>query len=289
MKQDYTIIVNSCDSYEDLWSPFFTLFKKYWPSCDKRIILNTETKSFSFDGINVETFSLFKDNPNATWSERFLKHLELTDTDFILVLLDDFFFEKDVDVKRLSECFELMKSNKKIACFHFLPMLWEDIESDICPQDFELRPKKCEYKVSVQAALWRKDILYKLIRKHESVWEFENFGSIRAHKLNDMFFTAKLHQPTVFTYDWIQGGAVHHGKWTCHMKDLLAKENIKIDFEKRGFDTDYVEPIETPSKNQVYSPRVSVIFKTLFSDRKLFAKKVKDRLHFLFSNRKSLK
>ena len=124
---------------------------------------------------------------------------------------------------------------------------------------------------------------------YQSVWEFENFGSIRAHKLNDMFFTAKLHQPTVFTYDWIQGGAVHHGKWTCHMKDLLAKENIKIDFEKRGFDTDYVEPIETPSKNQVYSPRVSVIFKTLFSDRKLFAKKVKDRLHFLFSNRKSLK
>ena len=28
MNLKYTIIVNSCDNFEDCWNPFFTLFKK---------------------------------------------------------------------------------------------------------------------------------------------------------------------------------------------------------------------------------------------------------------------
>ena len=289
MKQDYTILVNSCDNYDDLWTPFFTLFKKYWPNCNKRIILNTETKSFSFPGLDIECFSLFKDNPNATWSERFGRHLDLIDTDFVLILLDDFFFEKPVDTARLEECFTLMKSDRKIACFNFLPTLWENIESDKCPEGFELRPKKCDYKVNVQASLWRTDILRRLLRKHEDVWEFENFGSIRAHKMNDLFFNAKPFEPTVFTYDWGHGGAVHHGKWTCHTKDVLDAAGITVDYSKRGWDPESDKEYKLViSPNQIYAPRISSAVKTLFKSPKLFVRKIKERLSFLFSNRKSL-
>ena len=41
-----TMLVNSCDAYEDLWQPFFTLLKRYFAPLDMRILLNTESKDF---------------------------------------------------------------------------------------------------------------------------------------------------------------------------------------------------------------------------------------------------
>ena len=40
-----TMLVNSCDAYEDLWQPFFTLLKRYFAPLDMRILLNTDRKS----------------------------------------------------------------------------------------------------------------------------------------------------------------------------------------------------------------------------------------------------
>lgn len=43
-----TIIVNSCDKYEDAWNPFFKLMEIHWPKSDKyQIILNTENKDYT--------------------------------------------------------------------------------------------------------------------------------------------------------------------------------------------------------------------------------------------------
>ena len=54
LKDKLTILVCSCDRYEDLWIPFFTLLRKYWGSKDVRILLNTESLGFSFDGLEIE-------------------------------------------------------------------------------------------------------------------------------------------------------------------------------------------------------------------------------------------
>ena len=41
-----TIIVNTCDKYEDAWNPFFRLMEINWPESENyKIILNTENKS----------------------------------------------------------------------------------------------------------------------------------------------------------------------------------------------------------------------------------------------------
>ena len=48
-----TLLVNSCDAYADLWQPFFTLLKRYFVPLPAEILLNTETKDFAFDGLNL--------------------------------------------------------------------------------------------------------------------------------------------------------------------------------------------------------------------------------------------
>ena len=47
-KNDVTILVNSCDKYEDAWEPFFVLLEKYWIDHPRKILLNSET--IEYDG-----------------------------------------------------------------------------------------------------------------------------------------------------------------------------------------------------------------------------------------------
>ena len=52
MDNSVTILVSSCDLYEDAWYPFFKLLKIQWPECEQyRIVLNTETKTYNPDFI----------------------------------------------------------------------------------------------------------------------------------------------------------------------------------------------------------------------------------------------
>ena len=50
-KNDVTILVNSCDKYEDAWEPFFKLFSIQWPN---NIIDTKIAKTF---GTNVNVCS----------------------------------------------------------------------------------------------------------------------------------------------------------------------------------------------------------------------------------------
>ena len=101
MAKDFTIIVNSCDKYEDTWFPFFKLMKIHWPCCDNYdIILNTETKQYTCDFMKLRTIN---GGTSATWSERLKNILEQIDTEFVLFFLDDFFIL--VDDGDLTSCY----------------------------------------------------------------------------------------------------------------------------------------------------------------------------------------
>ena len=50
MKEEIcSVLVTSCDSYDDTWEPFFTLLETMWPNCHYPIYLSTETKNFSLE------------------------------------------------------------------------------------------------------------------------------------------------------------------------------------------------------------------------------------------------
>ena len=38
-KGEVTILVNSCDLYEDTWYPFFKLLQLQWPECPYKVVL----------------------------------------------------------------------------------------------------------------------------------------------------------------------------------------------------------------------------------------------------------
>ena len=234
--EGFAIVVNSCDSYADLWPPFFALLKKYWPGVGKYpLVLNTETKTFSWPGLDVRPPAGRPAPDGERWSARLKRCLKGIDTEFVLLLLEDFFLEEPVDEARLLRCVEWMTQDKRIRNFSFVPSPWREEGGGIYP-GFVLRPRKALYRVNLQAGLWRRQSLLSLLRAHESPWDFENYGTFRQSYRKGDYYIAQKNQPQVFTYNWQQGGAIHRGKWTPGVEALLEKNGIKIDFSRRGWD-----------------------------------------------------
>lgn len=238
---DLTILVNTSDGFEDCWPPFFKLMARYWPGCPYPIVLNTETKaprSAALAGLSVQSACVaLNASKRLTWSECLARCLDTIATPHVLYLQEDFFLEAPVqqayienflnemragraDVIRLMECGGSGPWKPSAN-----PLLWEV-------------DQKAQYRIALQAALWRKSTLRGHLRMHESPWQMEVFGSARARRLKDRVFCVnrdRFHGPGKEVFPYVPTGVVK-GQWERHIVEpLFAQHGIDIDFTRRGF------------------------------------------------------
>lgn len=244
---DYSILVNSTDGFGDCWLPFFKLFSNFWPNCKQDIYLNTETKEFKFPGLNIISSKVCSPNLdcNITWSESLLRCLDIIEDEIILYLQEDYFLNEYVNYQQIEEFVQLMR-NKNIGCIqltHFAT------PGPFTESDYPLLKKigkKAEYKISTQASIWEKEILKKYIKKHETPWHFEIYGTLRAQRKNEEFYcinTDMFTEKKIISY--IPTGIVK-GKWNRNaVEKLFAEYNIMVDFSKRGFTDDSTFTLRT--------------------------------------------
>ena len=103
-----SILVNSCDKYSELWKPFEYYLLKHWPSLKDHnnlpiyfISNNKFPDSTRFTSIRIKN--------ETSWSDTFLAALNNVKTDYVLILLEDYVFYKDVNEARLQEVFDKMQ------------------------------------------------------------------------------------------------------------------------------------------------------------------------------------
>jgi hypothetical protein len=247
MKDELTVLVNSTDSFEDCWYPFFKLFERYWPQCRHRIVLNTETKDYWYPKLNITASKVCKDNPNEriSWGESLIRCLRGIDTEVILYLQDDYFLNDHVDVNVLAQFLEIMQTEK----FSHIRLMELDNggpwHQSRYPLLWEIAPK-ANYRINLQAGLWRKDRLRFYLNPRESAWQFERWGSFRAHRTEDTFYCQNLdefNRQKRYIVPYEPTGIVR-GKWhRSAVLELFKANGIDIDFSRRGF--------YKPTKNDV--------------------------------------
>lgn len=236
---NYTILVNTTDSFEDCWRPFFTLFAKFWPDCRHRIVLNTETKSFAYPGLSIRCSKVGSNDPvrRLTWSECLLRCLDSIDEEIILYLQEDYFLNAEVDSQQIDTFAAVMQAEdySHISLVTFsnagpwlptkYPLLWEI-------------GQKAGYRLSLQAGLWRRARLRGYLRKHENPWQFELWGSQRARRVRDSLLCVNHDvfgktRPQIVPY--VPTGIVK-GQWKeSAVYDLFQTHGINVDFTRRGF------------------------------------------------------
>ncbi|CAG1004262.1 hypothetical protein ANRL4_03430 [Anaerolineae bacterium] len=234
----YTLLICTCDAYEDAWGPLFTLFRKYWPGLDVPIVLNTETKTYECPGYTIRCPRLYKGYPHPSiipWSRRLRETLtQAVNTELVMLFLDDFYLCSPVDETRLDICLHLIEDNPKIANVELFP----------CPPPFTptaeypwlvKRDKSAPYLFSLQAGLWRRQRLLHFLRDHESPWYFERWGSLRGRRYPDDFYAIAANDAhdVIFDYDPTKHGLTG-GRWRPETGSLFVKEGINLDLTVRG-------------------------------------------------------
>lgn len=236
--KECTALINTCDTYSDSWTGFFQLLDIQWPDFQLDIVLNTETKEFTFSDFNIRTIH-FQGKEKMAWGERLIETLKRIDTKYILFFLDDFYLTDKVRVYEIEKCYNYMEENSNIVYFSFFPV--EDTDNKISEKyiGFEKRPQRGKYRYNCQIALWNREKLISSLRRHESPWEMELYGSIRSRRCNDEFYTLSAKVSPIFCYQ--NGGVIMRGRWyLSRVVPLMEKYLLDIDLTERESYEDYL-------------------------------------------------
>ena len=275
----YSIIVNTCDSFEDCWNPFFRLFKTYWADCQGKIFLNTEYKDYSYPGLDIIAVKGcgqhdYSKTKRATWSQCLLWALDTVDTDVVLYLQEDYFFKDKVQNAIVEEFVSLMEKEKEIKCIQLTDQSGKRTEKSNFPH-LNIYDVKQPYRVSCQAALWRKDELKSILCKEESAWDFEEFGSQRSTIIAHLYLAVSRDWVTLNHFEiipYIFTGIIR-GRWKRDVVALFENNGIQVDFSKRGFEED-VPPKPFLKRVQYRLDRIPKLIRHYFILRRLRKTKV---------------
>ena len=224
--KNVTFLLNSCDSHSEAWEPFFLLLKRMWTSLDYPIILNTETKNFEMDGLCIKTINT---PVSESWSDRLMKVLDRIDTSYVLIFLEDFFLESPIDLEHYNKFLNFIINNNDVGCisFHNSP---DGLVSSGELTNYALLKPNARFRASCQVALWRTDVLKKILRKHENAWEFEVWASKRSGRLPYRFYSIIPGIPEAFDYDL--GKPIYRGSWNMEsVTRIMKKTGVTITTE----------------------------------------------------------
>lgn len=260
---DYSILINSCDTYKDAWPMFFYILKKTWKTQLPDIYLNTETEYYYNENLNINVLNCKK--MGVSWGGRLLDCLQKIDSEFVLMMLEDFYYEKPIRTDIVDLCVSYLKNNSQIICFQLVPsdeVFYghpcgnEDYEGFIARRRFGM------FKMIAGPTLWRKSDLIKLTKRQDSPWEWEYFGSYRTWLFGKKVYCWKSLDNPLFDYDIEHGGAIHRGKWVGYkVKELEEKYHYKNDYGNRAIEDDW---IKYENKN-VLQPRRKRVRSILFN------------------------
>lgn len=214
----------SCDAYQDLWQPFFSLLFRYWPDCPYPIALFSN--SLKYEDPRITNISVGGDR--SDWSGRLARGLTQTPSHNVLLILEDFFFRSPVIQSRVAKAFRdfiALQAN----CLRLIP---RPAPSDTAhPADYAnigTITVGTPYRVSTQAAIWKKEILLSLLKPGESIWNFELDGTDRCAQFSNGFYGTTDH---VLTY---RHHVVEKGRWFPWSAREFGQQNIGCDFSRRA-------------------------------------------------------
>jgi hypothetical protein len=237
MSGSFSVFVNTTDRFEDCWEPFFKLFAIYWPEYKGKIYLNTEYKTFQYPGLDIVSIrncERTQDADTTTWSDCLIRGWSAIDNDVILYMQEDYFFYAPVQNDKVEYYADFIR-RENVSCLHLTHAGSNGPFSPSKYPDLEVIGQQAHCRISCQAALWKKDVLLKYVRHFESAWQFETFGTQRAHLIKDNFLNVNvIPARTNRIMPYILTGIIQ-GQWKKDVVELFAKHDINVDFSIRGF------------------------------------------------------
>jgi len=220
MQGDLAILVISCDRYADLWPVFYHLLRKRWSDCSYPIFHGSN--QVGSQELGVTNLLIGEDR---SWAESARRMLERVPVPHVLVLLEDFFLRRQVRTDDIRKCHEaLVKLDGHYLRLRPFPRPDRPVVSH--PFLGEIEPG-ASYRTALQAAIWRRETLIRLLKDGESAWQMETRGSERSAAIPTGFYSTwrpVLHYTAGVTF----------GKWLPHVLHMCRREGAPLDLSRRS-------------------------------------------------------
>jgi len=148
----------------------------------------------------------------------------MIETEYVILLCEDYLLCDQIDNEMINSLLQLADrfniGNLRMLPNPIAPILFSD--------KYELGeyPKFTQYRIAMQAGIWRSDFLRKFRGMNTNAWGFERLGSRISNKFDEKL-VCTLRQRFPFE------DAVHKGRWDHSGIRLCERNNIIIDFSKR--------------------------------------------------------
>ena len=176
------ILVTTCDKAIWAMRPFAYLFNTYWSSQQKVDVLCEHVPKFKMPDnfkwlpylVNGESW------PKDKWTNGVIHYLNAIPEQFVVILLDDYWLNKTVDLRGVSTLIEYMHMNRDV--------LRIDLTTDRLyaggMQDYEtyghydlVSAPGSQYQMSLQAGIWNKGLLMSVLKMDQDPWQVELDGT----------------------------------------------------------------------------------------------------------------
>lgn len=226
---EFAIFIDSYDENVDVWSPFFAIFGAYWKNCKHNRYLVNNILDYDCENLKV-----INTGEERGWFQMTIKGLEAVNEKYILFLLEDYGFSKNINSHDFEEIVEIME--KENIFYYRLT----------CPDHFSKNksfipvPENTSYPISLQPAIWNKGRLLEILNELASEgartpWDFEKYfiEKYRDGSPDVMIEGIRYDSRNLIGYQ----NLIIQGKWDPRVIRLYQKAGISIDTNKRDLMT----------------------------------------------------
>ena len=186
------------------------------------------------DGMEIQMLH----SNNSSWGGRLYEALQKISTPYVIVLLEDFFFQKPVREDKIKACINALEQDSSIAVFYFSRITGYKGSDDEYAGFMRMiaSPDYSRYYLNCQAAIWRKESLMRAVELCDSPWNLEEmkFNQIPTELKEMRFYCStntwydKFRDGDVFSYLLVRdtGYGIYQSKWLWNNKKLFKREGI---------------------------------------------------------------
>lgn len=221
-----TMLVNSCDAYQDVWPLFFSALDQHWGDRPFDVVLNCES---TLDKLGINN------SGSLPWGGRLLKLLNFLNSEYVILVFDDFLLEAPVDVEKIGSIVTFL-DQRPDASVYYLNAVCLNTHQDDEYSEFRVLRDLVDYRLNSAPAIWRRKDLIAYTSALDTPWVWEFFGSYRTFLNKKEFYSPSSVKNNIFKYSYQTGGAIYRGKWVRNVVvPLCDKYDLNVDFSIRGF------------------------------------------------------
>lgn len=222
---ELSLLIVSCDKYSDLWPYFFRFVEIHWPDCPFPMWLGANHQVWP--GKQAQTICVGDDR---SWALNLRAMLEKVETPWVIFLLEDFFLVQDVSTRKLQTALSVAQ-REDADCLRVAVSERASVVDPGTVREYDgvaigVFPKGTSYRISTQAAIWKKRTLLTLLDDSYSAWDFEHVGTQVAERL-DLTIMGVAEPIVKYRH------AVERGKWLPQGVENCKRAGLTIDYSKR--------------------------------------------------------